>query len=428
MKLLSSRGLTLTLLFLSLPACSEEQKAHHEAEHLIVVTSPVEKDITSTQQYVCQIHSCRHIEVCALERGYLEAIDVQEGQTVKQGDIMFQIVPVLYQAMRDSEEAEVQLAQIEYDNTRKLFEDNVVSDKEVALSKARLAKAQAKLNLAEAELTFADIKAPFDGIIDRLLQQQGSLIEEGDILTTLSDNSVMWVYFNVPEARYLEYKENLDQEEDNLLIELVLANGKKFPYPGKIGAIEADFNNETGNIAFRADFPNPDGLLRHGQTGTILISRTKEDALVIPQRATFEILAKKYAYVIEEPSEDEDAEHSETHGEEHIAARHSDHDHDDEHEDEDGHDDEHEAEQHGEHGDEHGEEHHLNLGGEHGVVRQREIVIANEMDDIYVIKEGLNVNDKIILEGVLQARDGEEVEYEYRAPETVLGDLKYKAE
>ena len=71
-------------------------------------------------------------------------------------------------------------------------------------------------------------------------------------------------------------------------IELVLANGNKFPQPGKIGAIEADFNNETGNIAFRADFPNPDGLLRHGQTGTVLIHRLVKNAIVIPQRATFE--------------------------------------------------------------------------------------------------------------------------------------------
>src|SRR5690242_21964377 len=81
-------------------------------------------------------------------------------------------------------------------------------------------------------------------------------------------------------------------------IELVLGNGSKFKQGGKISAIEAQFNNETGNIPFRADFPNPDRLLRHGQTGTLLIHGTLKDAVVIPQRSTFEILDKQYVYVV----------------------------------------------------------------------------------------------------------------------------------
>ena len=167
------------------------------------------------------------------------------------------------------------------------------------LLEAKLAKAQAKADLATAELNFATVKAPFDGIVDRLHHQQGSLVEEGEILTTLSDNSVMWVYFNVPEARYLEYMADLNQHKEDLKIELMLANGNKFDQIGKIGAIEADFNNENGNIPFRADFPNPDRLLRHGQTGTMLISRVQNDAIVIPQRATFEVLQKRYVYVVD---------------------------------------------------------------------------------------------------------------------------------
>ena len=138
----------------------------------------------------------------------------------------------------------------------------------------------------------------------------------------------------------------------------MLANGSKFQQTGKIGAIEANFNNETGNIPFRADFPNPDRLLRHGQTGTVLIHRTLKNAIVIPQRATFEILDKRYVYVVDEDD----------------------------------------------------------------VVHQREITIQNELEDIFVIKSGLDVNDKIVLEGVRQVRDGEKVEYEFRKPEEVLAE------
>ena len=372
--------LILLAAFLPISACDKKKEQVHHEHHKILVTSPLVKDMVNTQQYVCQIHSYRHIEVRAMESGYLEAIQVKEGQTVKQGDSLFKVVTTLYEARLDADVAEAQLAQIEFNNTERLFQQKVVAQPEVALAQAKLTKAKAKVNLSQAELNFANIKAPFDGIIDHQRHQQGSLISEGDILTTLSDNSVMWVYFNVPESRYLEYQARTDK--DNIKVELMLANGEKFPQIGKIAAIEADFNNETGNIAFRADFPNPDRLLRHGQTGTLLLSRVVKNAVVIPQRATFEILAKKYAFIVEGKDGGEND------------------------------------------GGEHSGEHHM----EHGVVRQREIVILNELDDIFLIKEGLGVNDKIVLEGIRQVRDGEEVEYEFQSPEQALKHLKYHAE
>ena len=109
-------------------------------------------------------------------------------------------------------------------------------DEEVAL-----VKANAKAKLAQSELNFTEVKAPFEGIVDRLEQQLGSLIKEGEVLTTLSDNSVMWVYFNVPEARYLDYMAGPGRDSQSQRIELKLAEGREFKYAGKIGAIEAKF-------------------------------------------------------------------------------------------------------------------------------------------------------------------------------------------
>lgn len=342
----------------------KHEEEHHEETHRIVATTPQSTSVTITQQYVCQIHSQRHIQVRALERGYLEAIPVKEGQTVKAGDLMFTVMPVLYQARLEAELAEAHLAQLEYNFSKKLFEDKVVSQNEVALNLAKVKKTEAKVKQAQAELNFATVKAPFDGIVDRLQHQQGSLVEEGECLTTLSDNSVMWVYFNVPEARYLEYMAELRQNQDDLQVELVLADGSKFPQVGRIGAIEADFNNQTGNIPFRADFPNPDRLLRHGQTGNILIHRVVTDAIVIPQRATFEILNKRYVFVVDQDD----------------------------------------------------------------VAHQREIAIENELEDIFVLKKGLNVDEKIVLEGVRQVRDGDKVEYDALHSDQVVANLKYHAE
>jgi membrane fusion protein, multidrug efflux system len=124
---------------------------------------------------------------------------------VKAGDLMFEIAVPLSKARLDVEVAARDLAQLELNNTMKLADKKAVSEDEVKLYKAKLAKAQTLVDLAKVELDFATAKAPFDGIISRLHEQQGSLINEGDILTTLSDNSMMWVYFNVPEKGYLEY-------------------------------------------------------------------------------------------------------------------------------------------------------------------------------------------------------------------------------
>ena len=214
MKVSPRQAIFLTLVSLFLPGCHRHEEQPRLEPHKIVATSPQTQDVTITQRYVCQIHSQRHIQVRALEMGYLEAIPIREGQKVKEHDLLFSVRPILYQTKLDAEKAEARLAQLEFNNTKSLFEKKVVSDNEVLLIGAKLAKAQAKAQQAAAELDFATVKAPFDGIVDRLQYQQGSLVQEGDVLTTLSDNSRMWVYFNVPEARYLEYMANLNQHHD----------------------------------------------------------------------------------------------------------------------------------------------------------------------------------------------------------------------
>jgi membrane fusion protein (multidrug efflux system) len=373
----------VALMSLALPACHlhKEGEAHHEAQK-IVVTSPEVKDVTITQPYVCQIHSRRHIEVRALQEGYLEAITVKEGQTVKEDDVLFKVIPIFYQARLEAEEAEAKLADIKLKNTKFLFDQKVagmggagiVSEQEVLQYAAELAKAQAKVKLAQAELDFTKVKAPFDGVMDRLYRMQGSLVKKDEILTTLSDNSVMWVYFNVPEARYLEYKARQGKAKGEHIsqltlvdsrIELVLANNTKFDQPcSNTVTVEGTFNNETGNIAFRADFPNPDRVLRHGQTGTVLIHQAMKNAVVIPQRATFERLDKLYVWAV----------------------------------------------------------------GEDGVAHQRPITVLHELEDVYVIKSGVDAKDKIVLEGGQLVHDGDKVEYEFEKPGEALSHQKYHAE
>jgi membrane fusion protein (multidrug efflux system) len=325
-----------------------------QGAHKVTVTTPHARNVTITERYVCQIQSHRHISVRAVERGHLEAISIREGQAVQEGDVLFKVQSILHQAKRDAEIAETKVAQLQVNEAQQQREDKLVPQEEVAVAEARLAKANARL--AAAELNFAAVKAPFAGIVGRLHHEQGSLVERGEILTTLSDNTLMRVYFNVPEVRYLKYMADPNPQPEDLQIELELANGSKFPQTGEMGAIDGKFNHETGTISFRADFPNPDRLLRHGQTGTVLLSRVQKNAIVIPQRTTFEMLDKRYVYVVDTQN----------------------------------------------------------------VAHQREIVIQNELDDLFVVNKGVGVDDKIVLEGARYIRDGEKVEYEVEQPQPVL--------
>lgn len=338
----------------------EEEK---EEETKFLVTSPLKKDTLITRDYVCQIRAISHIELRALEKGYLQKIFVDEGQSVKEGQMMFQIMPMMYQAEQQKAQAEANFAEIEYQNTKRLTDSNVVSKNELALAKAKLDRAKAELALATVHLGFTEIKAPFNGIMDHFQVRLGSLVNEGDLLTTLSDNSEMWVYFNVPEAEYLNYKNN-STEENLLKVNLMMANNQLFDQSGVVKTIEADFNNETGNIAFRATFPNPNGLLRHGETGNIQMTIPLKNVILIPQKATYEILEKKYVFVV----------------------------------------------------------------GKDNVVRSREINIASEMPDLYVIKDGLNDQERILLEGIRKVKDGDKIEYEYEDPKSVIPKLKVYVE
>lgn len=358
-KMLMLMGLCGLLAHASCKSAKEEK----EPETKFLVTSPIKMDTSITQEYVSQIHAISHIELRAQEKGYLQKIFVDEGQFVKQGQPLFQIMPNLYQAEQQKAQAEVQFATIEYQNTRKLADSNVVAPNELAMAKAKLDKAKAELALAQVHLQFTEIRAPFDGIVDRFQVRLGSLIDEGQLMTTLSDNRNMWVYFNVPEAEYLNYKTNV--KKDSLMkVDLLMANNQLFNHPGVVETIEADFNNETGNIAFRATFPNPDGLLRHGQTGNVQIRQQFQNVLIIPQKATMEIMDKKYVFVVNKDK----------------------------------------------------------------VVQLRPITIAAEMPDLYIISEGLNADDKILLEGLRKVKNNDKISYEYEAPQSVINHLKLPTE
>ena len=354
-RLLTIAYLATIMLFTS---CSE-QVVEKEKEAIFSITSPIQTDTTIYKEYVAQIHSANHIELRSQEKGYLQKIFVDEGQFVKKGQIMFKLMPAIYEAEVSKAKAELNFAEIEYKNTKGLADNKVVSPSELAMTKAKLDKAKAELELAQAHLDFTEIRAPFDGIMDKFHTRLGSLIDEGELLTSLSDNSKMWVYFNVAESEYLDFIQKV-KSKDKQKVMLQMANKELFPSSGYVETIEADFNNETGNIAFRAVFQNPKGILRHGETGNIVMPVQLKDAIIIPQKSTFDVLDKKYVYIVDEK----------------------------------------------------------------GLITSKEITIAQEIPHLYIVASGLKSNDKILLEGLGKVKNNETIKFKFVSLEKELAGIK----
>lgn len=352
-------NLCLIAVFVS---CHSEKK-EKEKEAAFNVTSPLVKDTLIDKDYVAQIRSINHIELRSQEKGYIQSIYVDEGQFVQKGQLLFKIMPNLYESDVNRAKAEAKYAEIEYQNTKNLSDKDIVAPQEMAMARARYEKAKAELASTNTHLGFTEIRAPFSGIVGKLHVRKGSLVDEGELMTELSDNSKMWVYFNVPEAEYLDQMGDR-KSNDPLHVRLRMANGKEFSQDGIVETIESDFNNETGNIAYRATFANPKGLLRYGETGNIMITSPYSNALMIPQKATFEELEKKYVYVITKDNK----------------------------------------------------------------VKAREIKIAAELPHIYVVASGLGKDERILLDGLRMVQENQKINARFQAPEKVMSNLDLYAE
>jgi membrane fusion protein (multidrug efflux system) len=351
--------LFISLYFLVYNTGCTSKNIEKEEAIKYTATSPLKIDTSFTKEYVAQIQSEKNIEIRAQEKGYLQTINVDEGQDVKAGQLLFKIMPKMYEAEYFKTQALVKEAELEMMNSKTLADKNIVSKTELAIKEAKLDEAKADMALAKLHLSLTEIKAPYDGVIDRIKLKQGSLIDEGSLLTTLSDNKNIYAYFNVTENEYLNYKSRVAGNEDKN-IHLLLANGQQYQHAGKVEIIEGEFDNETGNIAFRAKFPNQEMLLKHGETGKVQMKVVLNNALLIPQKATYEIQDKIYVFVIDKTN----------------------------------------------------------------VVKSRNITIKNRLPDLYVVDTGLAADDKILLEGVQIAKDDDKIEYKFIEPEKVISNLQ----
>lgn len=291
-------------------ACSSGKKQEN-AEDAFPVTSPIVIDTVYNREYVADIQAVQNIELRARVKGFLDKVHVDEGASVKQGEVLFTISDREYRealtkakAISKSIAAEVKAADLEVQNKKRLVEKNVISKAELEIAEANLEALQARAEEAQADessaalnLSYTVVRAPFDGTINRIPNKTGSLIEEGMLLTTISDSRDVFAWFNMSESEYLGFVRQGNTGEKPQ-VSLLTADNTPYPYKGVVETVESEINKSTGNISFRARFANPDQLLRHGATGKIILSQKLEHVLVIPQKSTFEIQGKLFVYTV----------------------------------------------------------------------------------------------------------------------------------
>ena len=348
----------LLIAGLFLNSCKENKASEATSSVNVPVLTISRKNIVVDRMYVTSIQAVRNVEMRSKISGFLAAIYVDEGGSVKKDQLLFKIADEEFKsevdrtrAVCNTAKAEAKSAEVEYNRVKMLVDKKVLSHTELELAESKLKVAQAKIeeaehsfHYAEHRLSYTNIRAPFDGVIDRIPLKKGSLLSEGTLITTVSDINSMYAYFNISENEYLVYKRALgrDSGKEARIVELILSDGKDYDYKGKIETVVSEFEPGTGSIAFRAIFPNPKQLLKHKATGKVKLTQFLNDALIVPQKAAFEIQDKTYVFIVDSTN----------------------------------------------------------------TVQTRSFVPAGRTDQFYVVQSGLNTGDRIVYEGIQNVKDG----------------------
>lgn len=349
--------LSVCLLF---TACKNDKNDKGKKEdRSFPIQQLAERDTVLHIPYVADIQANKNVEVHSRTEGIIDKIYITEGQHVHKGQLLFKINDSELQielskatAFYNSAMADARVAAVEAERVQTLVDKKIITQTELDLAKAKHKAVLAKADVALAEknavakrISYTSIHSPFTGVVDRIPLKEGSLVAPNSLLTTLSDIHSVYAYFNISENEYLQLAEN-DTDDFRLNdIRLMLPNGASYPYHGKLSSAESEIDENTGNIAYKVKFDNPDGILRHGASGKIFITRAIPKAILIPQKAVFEIQDKNYVFVM----------------------------------------------------------------GKDSVVTQKGIEVLQRLADSYVVGEGLSANDRVVLEGIQSLRAGQKI-------------------
>lgn len=311
-------SVVLCSAMIAFTGCKEETTTKRRVrEYNAMILHATSRKLSST--FSATIRGKQDVDIRPKVQGYITDIRVKEGSIVHKDQTLFVIDQVPYQAALATAEANVDVAKAQVDaaelsaNSKEmLFDEKIISDFDLRMARTNLASAKAQLAQAKANeltasnnLSYTLVKSPVDGVVGTLPFRVGTLVSPSDAtpMTSVSDNSEMYVYFSMSESQVLSLK-RLHGELENALqelpmVELQLSDGTIYSEKGRIEAISGIIDPTTGSVTLRAKFPNKKRLLISGGSGTIILPHRQDGCVVIPQHATFEVQDKVYAYKVE---------------------------------------------------------------------------------------------------------------------------------
>lgn len=344
---------------LTISSCDKNQDAQAAAQmqaQPVLELKAVEvkqQNIEIDQEYPAKIEGLQNVEIRPKANGFIEKILVDEGQQVKKGQLLFKLETQTLTQDAAAAKAAVSAAQVEVDRLKPLVEQGIVGDVLLKSAQARLAQAKAAYSSVAANINYANVYSPANGVIGALPHKVGALVNStiNPALTTVSDTRQIRAYFNLNERQMLSFSKNVkgnnisEKIKNAPKVKLKLVDGSIFNESGNIAAINGLIDANTGSTQFRADFNNPQSLLRSGSSAMLLLPTSYENAIVIPQKAVLDLQGKNLVYVV----------------------------------------------------------------GKDGKAQSKVVEIVNQSQREYVIGSGLEAGDVILVEGLSKVKDGQDV-------------------
>lgn len=302
------RIVSALIVVLTLASCGKKQEQAQAPAG--PMPFPVQKvtvaDATTYQTYTANLEGQQNVEIRPKVNGFIQKIYVDEGQVVRKGQLLFKLETDTQNQDAGASKAAVSAAQVEVDRLIPLVDRKIISNVVLETAKAKLAQAKSAYNAVIATINFGTIKSPVDGVVGSIPFKAGSLVSSASEmpLTTVSDTKKMRAYFTLNEREFLDFNRTFkgattaEKLKSVPPVELVLVDNSIYDQKGKIETINGIMNASTGTTNFRAEFPNPQGLLRSGSSGVVRLPIEQKNVMLIPQNAVFEVQGKQTVYVV----------------------------------------------------------------------------------------------------------------------------------
>lgn len=285
----------------------EEQAPPPQGPMPFPVKTVERQDATTYEEYTANLEGQQNVEIRPKVDGFIQKIYVDEGQQVRKGQLLFKLETQTLNQDAAAARANVNAAQVEVDRLAPLVERNIISKVQLETARARLAQAKAAYAAVAATISYGTITSPVNGVVGSLPYKEGSLVSANSEmpLTTVSDSKVMRAYFAMNEKQMLNFTKTFkgatlqDKLKNVPPVSLLLVDGSEYDQKGRLETVSGLVNEGTGTSDFRAEFANPEAVLRSGSTGTVRIPIQRKDVILVPQNAVFDMQGKQMIYVVD---------------------------------------------------------------------------------------------------------------------------------